>query len=107
MNQENLNPDDTKLSSLLRESRVAPSLPPRFQENVWHRMEGVQTENPAGWLTRLDTLVAWLLRPRLALAGVATLILLGAFLGLRDGTQTARQDAQAHYLAAVAPHSLR
>jgi hypothetical protein len=107
MNTENSNPADAKLSSLLRESRVAPSLPPRFQENVWRRVEGAEAPKPSGSLSGLEALAVWLLRPRLALAGVAALILLGAFLGLREGAQTARQDARAQYLAAVAPNSLR
>jgi hypothetical protein len=34
-------------------------------------------------------------------------VLAGGLLGVRDGVQHARQDAQAHYLAAVAPNSLR
>jgi hypothetical protein len=107
MNTENINPDDPKLSSLLRESRVTPSLPPRFQENVWRRIEGAEPESSPGSLAGLEALLAWVLRPRLAFAAVAALIFLGAFLGVREGTQTARQDARAQYLSAVAPNSLR
>jgi hypothetical protein len=107
MNTEYLNPDDPKLSSLLRESREARSLPPRFQENVWRRIEGAETGTAAGSLNVFEALVGSLLRPRLALAAAAALILVGAFLGLREGAQTARQGARAQYLAAVAPNSLR
>jgi hypothetical protein len=107
MNKENLNPDDAKLGALLRESRLAPPLPPRFEQNVWRRLEAAGTDRAVTSLTWLDALVVWALRPRLAFAAVAALVLTGAFLGMREGTQAARQDAQAQYLAAVAPNSLR
>jgi hypothetical protein len=108
MNKENINPDDARLSALLRASRTAPVLPPRFQEGVWRRIE--KAEAPAGstgGIAWIDALATRMLRPRLALATVAVLIVAGALLGVRDGNQTAKQDAQARYLAAVAPNSLR
>jgi hypothetical protein len=107
MNTNNPNPDDAKLSSLLRESRVAPSLPPRFQDNVWRRIADTETGAAPDSLTWLDALIAWVLRPRWAFAAVAVLVLAGALVGVRDGNQLARRDAQARYLAAVAPNSLR
>ena len=47
MNKENSNPDDARLGALLRRSRPSPSLPPRFQESVWRRIEdaAVPVEN--------------------------------------------------------------
>ncbi len=107
MNKENNNLGDAKLGTLLREARVAPVLPPRFQEGVWRRIE--EAEAPAqsnGGITWLDALAALVLRPRLALATAAALMVAGALLGVRDGNQMAHQDAQARYLAAVAPNSL-
>jgi Mg2+/citrate symporter len=47
------------------------------------------------------------LRPRFALATATVMIVAGALLGVRNGSQMAHQDAQARYLAAVAPNSLR
>ncbi len=108
MNQENINPDDARLSTLLRASRAAPTLPPRFQEGVWRRIE--EAAAPAksnGGIAWLDALAALGLRPRLALATATVLMIAGALLGVRDGNQTAKQDAQARYLAMVAPNSLR
>lgn len=110
MNKENTNPGDAKLSALLREAfrDATPSLPPRFQEGVWRRIE--EAEAPGripGSLAWLDTLAALMLRPKLAFAGVAALMLAGVLLGAYQGAQVARQDAQAHYLAAVAPNPLR
>jgi hypothetical protein len=108
MNEPNPNPDDAKLSALLRKSRAAPPLPPHFQEGVWRRIEDAEAPaksvGNAGWL---DALVAWVLRPRLAFATVAVLMLAGVLLGMHDGTQVARQNAQARYIAVVAPNPLR
>ena len=115
MNKENINADpgfveagDAKLSAMLRASRTAPALPPRFQEGVWRRIEEADApvKSTAG-IAWLDALAALVLRPRLALATAAMLMVTGALLGVRDGNQMAHQDAQARYLAAVAPHSLR
>ena len=100
-----MNSNDTKLSALLRESRVSPSLPPRFQENVWRRIENA--EAPAKSKSWLDSLAALILRPKFAFATVAVLMLAGILLGTHEGSQIARQDAQIRYLAAVAPSSLR
>ena len=115
MNKENINPDpgfaeasDTKLGALLRESRISPALPPRFQEGVWRRIEDAAAPVKAtGGITWLDALVTLVLRPRFALATATVLIVAGALLGVRDGNQMAHQDAQARYLAVVAPNSLR
>jgi hypothetical protein len=112
MNQENINPapeaSDARLGALLRESRVSPALPPRFQEGVWRRIEDAAAPvKAAGGIAWLDALVALVLRPRLALAAATVLIVAGALLGARNGNQMARQDAQARYLAVVAPNPLR
>ncbi len=105
MNKEDSNPDDARLGALLRKSRPSPSLPPRFHEGVWRRIEDATAPvKPDSWL---DTLAMLVLRPRFAFATVAALVLAGVLLGAYDGTQVARQDAQARYLAAVAPNPLR
>lgn len=104
----NQNSDNAKLSTLLRQARVSPSLPPRFQENVWRRIEHAEAPvHATGGLVWLDTLAALVLRPRFAYATVATLMLVGILLGTHQGAQAAKQDAQARYVALVAPNSLR
>jgi len=107
MNSSNKkNPDDARLSSLLHESRISPAPPPRFQENVWRRIADAESR-PGASPTWIEALIAKMLRPRLAFAAVAVLVIAGATLGAHDGTQLARRDAQTRYLAAVAPNSLR
>jgi hypothetical protein len=108
MKQENIQSDDARLGTLLRASRVDPALPTRFQEGVWQRIEEADASAPTpGGMAWLDALAALVLRPRFALAAAAVLIVAGAMLGVREGSQVAHQDAQARYLAAVAPRSLR
>jgi len=80
-----------------------PSLPPRFQENVWRRIEKADAKSAATWL---DVLAGWLLRPRLAVAVAAVLVVTGLGLGWNNGERLARNDAQARYLSAVAPIAL-
>jgi hypothetical protein len=108
MKKENTNHTDEKLGALLRESRVSPALPPRFQENVWRRIEDAEapatSSRTATWL---EEFVALILRPRFAYATVAVLMCAGILLGAHSGVQTARHDAEARYVASVAPDSLR
>ena len=105
MKENNLHPADPQISALLRESRVSPSLPPRFQQNVWRRIEDAEAPaKPASWL---DALAAMILRPRFAVAAAAVLLLAGVSAGTLEGRQVARHDAQMTYLASVAPQSLR
>ncbi len=108
MKDPNITPEDAKLSELLRESRSAPSLPPRFQEGVWRRIEAAEaTTRSTSGPSWLDALAALVLRPRLAFAVVVVLIAAGGLWGAHAGSQFARHEAQARYLAAVAPNSLR
>jgi hypothetical protein len=107
MNHKPLEPADAKLRVLLRESRSEPNLPPGFATAVWHRIERAETpaSKPvaASWL---DRFVEGLLQPRLAMAGVALLLLAGGLSGVATGAGATRQLAQDRYLAAVAPNAL-
>jgi hypothetical protein len=100
-----MNVPDQKLTALLRDARPSPALPPRFQQNVWRRIE--DAEAPAKSESLLDALAALVLRPRFAVAVAAALLLAGVFAGMADGRQLAQRDAQMNYLAAVAPHAAR
>ncbi len=106
--KEDMNPDDAKLSTLLRASRAAPALPPRFQENVWRRIEDAEAPVPfTSRLSWLDAVAALVLRPRFALATATVLVVAGALLGVHVGDLAANRAAQTQYLAAVAPAALR
>ena len=108
MNKQNFDPAEARLGALLREARATPSLPPGFQDKVWWRIESAEARTvSAGDSNWLDALVGWLLRPRLALAVATVLVLTGVGLGWSRGEQLAQHEAQARYLTAVAPNSLR
>jgi hypothetical protein len=108
MKRENFNPADEKLGALLRESRTFPALPPRFQENVWRRIEDAEAPARSGEsMTWLEALVALMFRPRFAYAALAALMLAGISLGAYSGAQSTRHEAEARYIASVAPNPLR
>jgi len=100
--------EEAKLHEVLRDARETRDLPPRFRDGVWRRIGAderrAEKSLASSWP---DQLALWLLRPRLALAGAAVLVLAGLGLGWSSGTQLARIDLQARYLSAVAPNSLR
>jgi len=100
-----MNAEDTQLQTLLRSHRPSPSLPPRFQQNVWRRIE--DAEEPAAAETWVDALAALILRPRFALAAATVFLMAGILAGTMEGRQHARHDAQMNYLTSVAPHSAR
>jgi len=104
MKKENL--ADEKLSALLRESRLSPLLPPRFQDNVWRRIDDAEAPAKSS-VTWLEAFVALILRPRFAYATLAALMLAGISLGAYSGAQSARHEAEARYVASVAPNPLR
>ena len=105
MKEINNGPDDAQISVLLRQARVSPGLPPRFQQNVWRRIE--DAEAPAKSASWLDTLATLILRPRFAVTAAAVLLLAGISAGTLEGRQMARHDAQMNYLASVAPQAVR
>jgi hypothetical protein len=103
MTPNSQSPDDERLRALLREFRLAPELPPGFQTAVWRRIERAETPT-ADWL---DALAAWFLRPRLALAMAAAMLVLGISLGIAQGASRANDLAKARYLDSVSPPGLR
>ena len=80
---------DEQLRKVLREWRSEVSLPPRFQEQVWKRIESAPTSTATSvWAT----LAHWVgsVLPRPALAGSYILVLLT--LGVTAGWAEARQE---------------
>jgi hypothetical protein len=79
MNTQTQHPDDRELHTLLRESRPQPGLPPRFQENVWRRIDQAEVH---GWSSNwFEALAGLLLKPRFAVASVGFVLLIGTLLG--------------------------
>lgn len=110
MKTDNSNENYVPLRALLKEWKQEASLPPRFQEQVWRRIEHSEvTPVPtvslatvfANWLTNL------LPRPALAAAYVAVLLVVGASVGWSQARQeTARVSGElsARYAQAVDPY---
>jgi hypothetical protein len=82
MKPENSTPSDQALRQVLHEWKVASPLPPRFQEQVWRRIERAdsQVQVPA-WLLLWRRLAAALARPTPALSYVTVLLLAGLLAG--------------------------
>lgn len=99
---DQINPSaDAKLRGLLRETRAAPELPPGFERNVWRRIERTEPLPPQRpWL---EVIAAWFLRPRLALGGLAAVMILGAVLGTFSHAASAMDSARARYVTSVDP----
>lgn len=108
MMKDNSESGTEPLSALLRGARPAPPLPPGFQPAVWRRLEAAQAAREMGSLAEwMDRAVAWLLRPRMALAGVAAMLLVGTSIGILQGANLANALAKQQYLSAVSPLASR
>jgi len=110
MKTNNPQGDDAPLDALLQEWKPKPSLPPRFQEQVWRRIERAETA-PVPTVTLAQLFAAWLAnklpRPALATAYVAVLLVIGASVGWSQARQeTARVTIElgARYAQAVDPY---
>jgi hypothetical protein len=89
----------------LHESRPSPELPPGFHNAVWRRVERSPSRSRSTPTVEwLDLAAAWLVRPRLALVGIAVLLVVGASIGLMQGSRLATELAKQQYVASVSPH---
>ena len=102
--------DDAPLDALLQEWKVKPSLPPRFNEQVWRRIERAETA-PVPSVSLATVFANWIAtmlpRPALATAYVAVLLVIGASVGWSQARQeTARVTTElgARYAHAVDPY---
>ncbi len=96
---------DPELSTLLRQSQPAPSLPPGFQEAVWQRIDRAKEDHDRavanyGFLVRL---AETLLRPRFAVATLSAILAFGLLAGAWAGQGHALTAARARYVASVVP----
>lgn len=110
MKTDNSNENDASLRALLKEWKPEASLPPRFQEQVWRRIESAEA-TPAPTVTLAQLFGNWLAtklpRPALATAYLGVLLLIGASAGWSQARQeTARVTGElsARYAQAVDPY---
>jgi hypothetical protein len=99
---------DPALDSLLRQWKVEPPLPPRFQEGVWRRIARAEKAAPSG--APLGGWIAWaqgfLSRPSWAASYVTALLVGGFVLGWARGLEkTARVEKalSSRYVQVVDP----
>jgi hypothetical protein len=99
--------DDLALRRLLRESSDEP-LPPRFQEQVWHRITRAETPPAFNLWAALSRWVELALpRPKLALAYVSVLLAIGVAVGTfaaQAETRRVNADLGQRYVASLDPY---
>lgn len=81
--EKHSNPDiDAALFQALGEWKVESALPPRFQEQVWHRISIAESARTnSRWRDQLAAWAGIICRPRFALGYLAILISAGALCG--------------------------
>ena len=108
MKPEIPNDPDRALNRLLRAWKVESSLPPRFDEGVWKKVERADSAGTANlWTVLRIRMAEAFARPSLAVSYVVLLLLLGLAAGYwqgRVGSQRAEEKFSAQYVAAVDPY---
>lgn len=105
----NLNPEsDERLRTLLRSWVVDTPLPPRFQEQVWRRIERAELrpESPF-WAAVLRLVEVALPRPKVAFAYVSILLALGVTAGAwaaQVRTSRTEADLGSRYVQSIDPY---
>ena len=107
-NSENQEP----LHKVMREWRVTETLPPRFQEGVWRRIQQAEASvSPAPTTTLWSMWKAWLAtalpRPAVAAAYLSILLVAGMAAGYRQAQQTTAHlddELGSRYVQSVDPY---
>ena len=107
----NITPEDeSRLREVLREWRVDASLPPRFQERVWRRIEGREAQPASSlWAQWFNPIAAALARPRLAVSYVTVLLAAGLLAGYWQAQVTkvrAAETLSARYVQMLDPYQM-
>ena len=100
--------NDEPLRELLAQWKVEESLPPRFQEQVWKRIEQAEARKPQ---SKLAALAHWIeatfRRPVLAFAYVAVLLFVGLGTGYwqaQGAMAQSQSELRARYVQSVDPY---
>jgi hypothetical protein len=102
---------DASLDKLLGEWKVHSTLPPRFQERVWHRiaLAGAAPSARTSWAALFSRIQTMLAQPRLAAGYVTALLLLGFAAGWARGLEkSAEMDQQlgSRYVQVIDPYQM-
>jgi hypothetical protein len=82
MRLENSTNPDESLHRVLREWELNETLPPRFEERVWHRIARKEAAAPASWWVQLVNRIGQAMaRPSLAVSYVTVLLAAGLAAG--------------------------
>ena len=99
---------DDPLHKLLKEWRAESSLPPRFQEAVWRRIERAQSPTPPSLrLVIAHWIGAVLPRPALAASYMAALLIVGVTAGWAQAHQSnthVRDELAQRYVRVLDPY---
>ncbi|PYK99225.1 MAG: hypothetical protein DME19_09420 [Verrucomicrobia bacterium] len=102
--------DDEPLRTLLKEWKTTPTLPPRFQEQVWRRIKRSEkrTAAPISLAEALRNWIATVLpRPALAVSYLLVVLAIGATVGwaqARQETSRVGDKLSARYVRSVDPY---
>lgn len=101
---------DDPLRDLLKEWTVTQTLPPRFQQQVWRRIECSEAPTAAS-ISLWDVLRNWIAtvlpRPALAVSYLFVLLVAGATAGWSQGRQEAARvgdQLSVRYVSSVDPY---
>ena len=100
--------NDEALSRVLREWKVKPQLPPRFQDAVWQRILRSETKETT-WGLLWGRLAAAITRPTLATSYLAVLLLAGLLAGYwqaRAANANAEARLSARYVQVIDPYQM-
>ena len=109
MKPESLSSDDSQLRAVLREWKVESPLPPRFEEQVWRRIERnapLPTDASAVirmWVTQMFG------RPSFAVSYAMVLVLAGLLGGFWQGRAKAQHEDEllrSRYVQMVDPYQM-
>lgn len=100
--------DDEAISKVLKEWHSDAPLPPRFQEQVWRRIELAKTPAvPSVWAVIAHWVGTVLPRPALAAAYVAVLLTIGVTAGwaqARQETARVKDELGQRYVRVLDPY---
>lgn len=106
MTENQPNAPNDPLRSALAEWKIATPLPPRFDEQVWRRIESMESR-PAAWVVIASWLEALFKRPAAAAGYMAVLTALGLGLGFTEAQKKVTElNAQlsSRYVQSIDPY---